>query len=183
MTKQGYFAKVRDLGFLPKFSPKNIVIPSKEIPFFGGTMLLSHGDVPAGVRAGEAYHSAMGFLSHNHEFEYLTSRVTFLQGLLNWLAAVALEVAIPKKGEGVAARKLNRFIASSLVSIILMIISFYNGHMTFYENYSEMLLRYAVVTLKRFFWRWPVRPMSFLSLPALIYTTILGWKAFTSPPE
>jgi hypothetical protein len=32
---QGYFTKVRDLLFLPKFSPKNIVIPSKEIPFFG----------------------------------------------------------------------------------------------------------------------------------------------------
>ena len=148
-----------------------------------GTMLLSHGDVAAGERAGEAYHSAMGFLNHNHEFEYLTSRVTFLQGLLNWLAAVALEVAIPKEGEGVAARKMNRFISSSLVSIILMIISFYNGHMTFYANYAEMLLRHVMVTWKRYFWRWPVRPMSLLSFPALACTTVLGWKAFTSPPD
>jgi hypothetical protein len=92
-----------------------------------GTMLLSHGDIPAGAHAGIHYHSAMGFLNHNHEFEYLTSRVMFLQGLLHWLAAVALDVVIPKEGEGAAARKMNQFICSSLVAIILIIISFYNG--------------------------------------------------------
>jgi hypothetical protein len=51
----------------------------------------------------------------------------FLQGLLHWLAAVALDVVIPKEGEGAAARKMNQFICSSLVAIILIIISFYNG--------------------------------------------------------
>jgi hypothetical protein len=52
-----------------------------------GTMLLSHGDIPAGSHGGIHYHSPMGFMAYNHEFEYLTSRVTFLQGLFNWLAA------------------------------------------------------------------------------------------------
>lgn len=128
-----------------------------------GTMLLSHGDSPAGLHAGIHYHSAMGFLNHNHEFEYLTSRVTFLQGLLHWLAAVALDVVIPKPEEGAAAKKMNQFICSSLIAIILMIISFYNGHMTFYSNYAEMLGRYIVVTMRRYFLRWPPRPMSLLS--------------------
>ena len=148
-----------------------------------GTMLLSHGDSPAGWHAGIHYHSAMGFLNHNHEFEYLTSRVTFLQGLLHWLAAVALEVIIPKQGEGAAAKKMNQFICSSLVAIILMIISFYNGHMTFYNNYAEMLCRYTLVTLRRFFVRWPVRPMSVLSGPAFMVAGVLGWRAFHAPPD
>ena len=148
-----------------------------------GTMLLSHGDSPAGMHAGIHYHSAMGFLNHNHEFEYLTSRVTFLQGLLHWLAAVALDVVIPKDGEGAAAKKMNHFISSSLVALILMILSFYNGHMTFYSNYFQMLLRYTVVFMKRYFWRWPPRPMSFLSAPAWIASFVLGWRAFNSPPD
>ena len=71
-------------------------------------LLQSHGDSPAGEHAGIHYHSAMGFLNHNHEFEYLTSRVMFLQGLLHWLAAVALDVVIPKPREGAAARKMNQ---------------------------------------------------------------------------
>lgn len=129
------------------------------------------------------YHSAMGFLNHNHEFEYLTSRVCFLQGLLHWLAAVALDVVIPKPGEGAAAKKMNHFISSTLVAIILMIISFYNGHMTFYSNYSEMLGRYIVVTIRRYFWRWPPRPMSLLSGPAFMVAGALGFRALHSPPD
>lgn len=148
-----------------------------------GTMLLSHGDSPAGLHAGIHYHSAMGFLNHNHEFEYLTSRVMFLQGLLHWLGAVALDVIIPKEGEGAAAKKMNQFICSSLVALILIIVSFYNGHMTFYSNYSEMLARYLVVTVRRYFVRWPPRPMSLITGPAFTIAGVLGWRAFTSPPD
>ena len=148
-----------------------------------GTMLLSHGDSPAGAHAGIHYHSPMGFLSHNHEFEYLTSRVTFLQGLLNWLAAVALEVFIPKLGEGVAARKMNLFISSSLISMIIMIIKLYNDHMTFYHNYGEMLWRYLKVTWLRYFWNWPMRPLSVVAIPWIFLSLVLGWQAFSSPPD
>lgn len=87
-----------------------------------GTMLLSHGDIPAGIHAGVHYHSPMGFLNHNHEFEYLTSRVTFLQGLLNWLLAVALDVFVPKHGESEAARRMNLFTSSSLISMIILMV-------------------------------------------------------------
>lgn len=148
-----------------------------------GTMLMSHGDRPAGTAAGIAYHSAMGFLRYNHEFEYMTARVTFLQGLFNWLTAVAFEVIIPKEEETVAARKMNYFISSSLISIILLMLSFYNNHMTFYKNYLHMLSHYVVVTFKRFVWHWPPRPMSFLVVPSFITSCILGYQAFRSPAD
>ena len=85
-----------------------------------GTMLLSHGDIPAGAQAGVEYHSPMGFLRHNLEFEYLTARITFLQGLFNWLIATAIELTIPKEAEGEASKRMNQFIAASLVTIVFL---------------------------------------------------------------
>jgi hypothetical protein len=99
-----------------------------------GTVLLSQGDLPAVVHVGMHHNSPMGFLQSAHEFEYLTARITFLQGLFNWLAAVALEALIPNEGEGASARKMNQFVSSSLVTTILMMLSFYNRHMTFCKN-------------------------------------------------
>eukprot|EP00978_Attheya_sp_CCMP212_P026309 scaffold86284_cov30-Attheya_sp.AAC.2 len=60
-----------------------------------GTMLSSFADRPHNTVTVMGAKSAMGFLKENFEFEYLTCRITFLQGLLNWLAAIALEHAIP----------------------------------------------------------------------------------------
>jgi hypothetical protein len=148
-----------------------------------GTMLLSHRDMPAGLHAGIHYHSAMGLLKHNWEFEYLAARVTFLQGLLNWLLAIALEMYIPKVNEGVAARKMNLFISSSLVSMIILMVKFYNDHMTFYNNYFQMLWRFLSVTFNRYFWQFPPRPLSILAVPWIITSFVLGWKAFRSPPD
>jgi hypothetical protein len=148
-----------------------------------GTMLLSHGDSPAGQHAGVHYNSAMGFLFHNHEFEYLAGRVTFLQGLLNWLLAIALEVFIPKANEGVAARKMNLFISSSLISMIILMLKFYNDHMTFYQNYFDMLMRFFSVTFNRYFWKYPPRPLAVLATPWIITSVVLGWQAFRSPPD
>ena len=148
-----------------------------------GTMLLSHGDMPAGLHAGVHYHSAMGLLKHNWEFEYLAARVTFLQGLLNWLLAISLEMYIPKENEGVAARKMNLFISSSLLSMIILMIKFYNDHMTFYKNYFDMLWRFLSVTFHRYFWQFPPRPLSIFATPWIITSFILGWRAFQSPPD
>lgn len=122
-----------------------------------------------------------GFLRHNHEFEYLTARITFLQGLFNWLIATSLEMAIPKPGEGEAARRMNAFISSSLVSIILLMLSFYNAHMTFYDNYAHMLYDYLTVFWHRFVWNWPLRPMAWFYIPSVIYSVNAGIKAFSSP--
>jgi hypothetical protein len=101
-----------------------------------------------------------------------------LQGLLHWLASLGLEHVIPFDGEGVATRKMNRFIGTSILTIILLMISFYNGQMTFYKNYWEMLKRYAVVAWVRYFWRWPPRPMSFITGPMILISAYFGWDAF-----
>jgi hypothetical protein len=146
-----------------------------------GTMLLSHGDIPAGVHGGIHYHSPMGFMAFNHEFEYLTCRVTFLQGLFHWLAATALQFMIKQPDESRASHRMNIHIASWLVSMILMIIQFYNDHiMAPYHNYPEMLRRYIVVTWLRYFWAWPLRPMIFLTVPSVLLSIGLGIRAFNT---
>jgi hypothetical protein len=75
------------------------------------------------------------FLRDNFEFEYLTARISFLQGLLNWLLAIGMTHALPK-GESVATRKMNLFIASVLFTMVAIMLSFANTHMMeFYRTY------------------------------------------------
>jgi len=146
-----------------------------------GTMLLSIGDVFASTPAMIQYKSPIGFLMHNFEFEFLTAHMCFLQGLFNWLGSVALELLIPKKGEGRDAKSMNRFISSSLLTIVLGMLSFLNSHLYFYNNYANMWRRYAVVTFQKYFC--PPTPMSFVLVPAILRTTYLGYKAFRSTPD
>ena len=56
----------------------------------------------------------LSFLHDNFEFEYLTARITFLQGLLNWILAIALGHLIPGD-ESAETRQMNKFIGSSLL--------------------------------------------------------------------
>ena len=143
-----------------------------------GTMLLSCDASTLKTTAT----SALGFLKEHFEFEYLTSRISFLQGLLNWLGAVALEHTIPRKGEGKAAAKMNRFIASSLLTLILLLVSFYNHHMTFYHNYSHMLSRWLKVSFVRYVGHWPPRPLALLFVPTTLLSLYLGARALQNEP-
>lgn len=145
-----------------------------------GTMLLGHGDT-AGLLKNLDFNSPMGFLENNFEFEFLTSRICFHQGLFHWLAGLSLELLIPKKGEGVAARRMNMFTSSALFTIMVAMLSFLNRHMTFYNNYAGMLRRYAVVTFRMYFL--PLQPLTIVMLPMGIGTAILGWRAFKSSGE
>jgi hypothetical protein len=147
-----------------------------------GSVLLSHGEQLT-KSAVVGYSSPLGLLHHHHEFEYLTIRIAFLQGLFHWLAAVAMEVMVPKEGENVSARRMHAFMASCLVSLILWILAFYNHHLSFYGNYGGMLKRYFVLFAIKFFGDWPPRPMTWLYGPSFIASIVLGWRAFTSPPE
>jgi len=119
--------------------------------------------------------SALGFLRENFEFELLTSRLSFLQGLLNWLAGVALEYTIPRKGEGRAAKKMDQFIAVSLTTLIILLISFYNTHLTFYCNYWQMIVRWVHVTTKKYTEEF--RPMMILYIPGLMLSLYKGFSA------
>jgi hypothetical protein len=136
-----------------------------------GTMLLSRDFSNLKVTST----TALGFLREHFEFEYLTSRLSFLQGLLNWVAGIALEYSIPRKGMGRVSVNMDRFVTFSLATLAFFLLSFYNGHMTFYDNYFQMLSRWCQVFVKRYFISW--RPMMILYVPGCIGMVYTGIKA------
>lgn len=83
-----------------------------------GTMLLAHTqealDAMVPTHMVNKDTTPLSFLHDNFEFEYLTARITFLQGLLNWLGAIALGHILPS-GESVDSRVMNQFIGLSLL--------------------------------------------------------------------
>jgi len=148
-----------------------------------GTMLLS---VPISeVRLSSVpVHTPLQFLRANYEFEYLTARVTFLQGLLNWLAAIGLSHLFPSATDSPSTIALNKFIACSMGTVIVMMISFYNTHMTFYHNYPHMLSRWAIVTLGRFYGvKGKPHPLLLLMWPFLGASFYFGHQALSSAEE
>ena len=146
-----------------------------------GTVLLSHGEAAASAAVG--YTSPLGLLHHHHEFEYLTICVSFLQGLFHWLAAVALEVIVPKPNEGLSSKRMNACLASGLATLSFWILAFYNHHLSFYGDYFGMVKRVSFLFCKRFLWNWPPRPMAFLYVPSFFMTLVFAWKAFNTPPQ
>ena len=67
--------------------------------------------------------------------------------------------------------------------MVIMILKFYNDHMTFYSNYGAMLWRYVQVTFIRYFWNWPMRPLSVVAVPWIFMCIKMGWDAFNSLPD
>ena len=150
-------------------------------------MLLSHPEVVKKA-AQVGYGSPIELLRHHHEFEYLTIQIGFLQGLFNWLLAVAIDIIIPKHsdngvGETKSAVRMNKCMASCLLTLMFWIQAFYNHHLTFYSDYFSMLQRYFALFWRRYIWCRPVRPMAFLYVPGIVVSTVLAIRAFTSPPE
>ncbi|KAL7572237.1 hypothetical protein ACA910_011766 [Epithemia clementina (nom. ined.)] len=119
----------------------------------------------------------LAFLRSNFEFEYLTARIAFLQGLVNWIVAIALAHLIPNSQTGLI-RKMNKFIGAFLLTTVLLMLSFYNNHMTFYDNYWGMLTHWLAVTLKRFVFHSPPRPLMFLIFPAIGACVYFGIQTF-----
>lgn len=146
-----------------------------------GTLLLGHGPAKAADVVG--YTSPLGLLHHHHEFEYLTICVAFLQGLFHWLAAVALEVIVPKPNEGLSSKRMNACLASCLLTLSFWILAFYNHHLTFYGDYFGMVKRVLFLFCKSFLWNWPPRPMSLFYVPSFFVSLTLAWRAFNTPPE
>ncbi|GKY98882.1 hypothetical protein MPSEU_000844100 [Mayamaea pseudoterrestris] len=109
----------------------------------------------------------ISFLRDNFEFEYLTARVTFLVGLLNWLTAIALHFIIPNGIETVATRNMDKLISSILVTLIILMVSFYNTHVVVYENIGEMILRYKFLAVQNYLTVWPPRPLSLALYPCV----------------
>lgn len=113
----------------------------------------------------------------------LTTQICFLQGLIHWLGAVAVELVLPKDGETKSARRMNKCLVGWLWSMIIWMMAFYNHHLSFYRDYFAMLCRFFVLFLKIYLHERPVRPLAFVYLPSMLYSSWLTWKAFRSPPE
>ena len=120
----------------------------------------------------------LSFLRGNFEFEYLTARITFLQGLFNWMIAIALTHAIPSTGENAETRRMNRFISSTLLTTVVLMLSFCNKHLTFHTNYFFLLKRWCIVSWTNYFGQWPPRPLVPVLLPLVVLVVYSGWKAF-----
>lgn len=147
-----------------------------------GSVLLGHGEqITKAAMVG--YSSPLGLLRHHHEFEYLTIQISFLQGLLNWLAAVVIDTIIPRDDETKFSRRMNRCLASWLVFLMLWITAFYNNHLNFYSDYASMLKRFFILFTKRWVTCMPIRPMSFLYVPSFIASVVMTWSAFSSSPD
>lgn len=148
-------------------------IASIFVTTISGTMFLSQDFSNFKTTA----NAPLAFLREHFEFEYLTSRLGFLQGLMNWLAAVAIESTIPRPTQSIEERRMNTFCATSLATLMLLLFSFYNDHMTFYSNYFEMISRWFVVASNRYL-RFPKGPLVYLYVPALMASLYTGVRAF-----
>lgn len=126
---------------------------------------------------------AFSMTLQHHRFEFLTTQIFFLQGLFNWLAAVAVELVLPKKRETNSARRMNRCLAAWLTTMIVWMLAFYNHHLSFYADYATMLWRWGGLFIKQYFTEWPLRPMSFVYVPSIGYSLWLTWKAFRDDHE
>lgn len=151
------------------------------------TMLLSRGTdaIPTLTSSSAPLH----FLWENYEFEYLTARITFLQGLLNWLAALGMNHIIPsREPTSKSVQAFNKFVAFSLFTVIVLMVSFYNDHMTFYPNYLVMFSRWAFLTIHGYFGgRRTIlstpRPLAFVLMPLLVVSLYWGYRALVSYEE
>ncbi|KAH8050970.1 hypothetical protein JL722_11000 [Aureococcus anophagefferens] len=72
--------------------------------------------------------------------------------------------------------------ASALCTLIILMAAIYNDH-TEYQNYLQMLRRLAFLVAARFYAHWPPRIMPALTVPALLLTTYLGFRALASPQD
>jgi hypothetical protein len=138
-----------------------------------GTQLIS--DPPLASKAV----TSVQYLQEHYEFEVLTAKISFLQGLITWLAAIALEHAIPQDPhEPLNRRNMDMLIASTLTTLIIAMLSFYTGHMNFYNNYFHMLQRYATVAVIKYFGHWPPKVLTVLAIPSTITSIVFFFRAF-----
>lgn len=152
-----------------------------------GTMLLSR-TTDQMTMSDISIASPLEFLKVHFEFEFLTARIMFLQGLLNWLAAIGLGHLLPSStGDpdtpGEAA--LNKFIACSMWTLVILMISFYNTHSTFYTNYWTMLARWVCVMMQGHVFgigSWPPQALSLVLIPSMVTCCYWGYLALWPSP-
>ena len=73
---------------------------------------------------------------------------------------------------GKATTWMRYFIGTSLLSTLLLMISFLNKHMNFYASYYHMLADFHVKFFQQYFLCTPVRPMALLA--AAVFASSCG---------
>jgi len=103
--------------------------------------------------------SVMGFLHRELEFEYVTIRLFFLQGLLCWLSGVAFKFLLPSFNPETpkADKELAKFYSRGLVALVLMMVHYFQRHQNFYKSYFHMCARFAVLLAHRLRDQLPLR--------------------------
>jgi len=117
--------------------------------------------------------SPMGMMHRELEFEFLASRVGFFQGILLWLGALSVELALTADainwrtaGRVMVQRRRLLFAASlSTLALLVWMVAFFNWHLPFYKNYWEILKHLAYVTWTRYVWH--LGPPRFTALVVL----------------
>lgn len=146
-----------------------------------GTMLLGNADKKSNI-LNTFSKSPIGMLQRELELEYLTARIGFFQGILNWLTAIAIQLTLPgytrdefeemsdaAKVAALSALRFHRASASAMGTLVLMIIAFYNKHLSFYGNYASMIGRFFDLTVQRYILCQPARVVPIIALvPASI---------------
>lgn len=113
----------------------------------------------------------------------MTTQICFLQGLINWLMASAVELFLPEEGEAKSSIVMNKCLSAWLGSLIVWILAFYNHRLSFYSDYWSMLRRWGSLFLKQYVFERPIRPLSLIYIPSFFYSLRLTWQAFNSPPD
>lgn len=147
-----------------------------------GSVLLGHSSQQVAKKM-VGYEAGLQLMHHHHEFEYLTIQICFLQGLLNWLASVAVDFLLPKEHETRSARRLNKSLAAWSTTLMVWMLAFYNHHLSFYSDYFHMLVRFGQLFVQRYVLERPIRPLMLVYIPLTIWSAKLTWKAVISPPE
>jgi hypothetical protein len=138
-----------------------------------GTMLLSGGKVDVVTKLVTDVGSATELLHQNLEFEYVAIRAGFFQGLMNWLIAIALQIFCESGKTGITkqAQRLCVGLGFSMVSMVVIMLSFYNLHLNYYANYAAMIGRLAQLFVQRYFLCWPPRVLPVVAaVPAILST-------------
>ena len=125
--------------------------------------------------------SAMGLLHDEFEFEYLACRLFFLQGLLNWLGAISLQLIRDDHNSKtpMGTRNFKRSIGMSIFGVMIMIVAFYNNHLNFYNNYFDMIKRLCAIGFERYFMVWPPRPLPIIALLPFACSARYLWTALS----
>lgn len=164
-----------------------------------GTVLLTggHADLSAGGSRWAAFDpvadSPIGLLHREMEFEYLAIGVGFVQGLLNWLAAIGLRFLVQRAADdghheiSKESRYLFLGMAFSTAALVLFLLSFYNQHLDVRGNYFTTVRRLAVLFGQKYFTppnlSWPPQPLPLLMLPVLAMALYCFVQSFEMTPR